>query len=176
MRLLIYSHKNNIKTFWYYSHNILTRLLRSKKNRRNICYFWRQPIENEWANKIWWTFELDKTVEKDRRVVHRVIASVNEWQRVVQQVTTNYNEWQRVIQQKYFSDHCFCYWWFLLFCINKYPIINILSTASIFFVGLFSNFSFKGNTEFLFSSKMWYLRSSGSLVGTHEIKNFNPIK
>ena len=53
VRLFVYSHKNNIKTFWYFSHNNLIRLLRSKKNRRNICYVWRQLIENEWTNKIW---------------------------------------------------------------------------------------------------------------------------
>ena len=28
VRLFVYSHKNNIKTFWYYSHNNLIRLLR----------------------------------------------------------------------------------------------------------------------------------------------------
>ena len=39
MRLSAYCHKNNTKTFSYYSHNILIRLLRSKKDRRNICYF-----------------------------------------------------------------------------------------------------------------------------------------
>ena len=60
MRLLVYSHKNNIKTFWYYSHNILIRLLRSKKDRRNICYFWRQFIENEWKKQSPVMFELDK--------------------------------------------------------------------------------------------------------------------
>ena len=31
MRLLVYSHKNKIKMFWYYSHNIFIRLLRSRK-------------------------------------------------------------------------------------------------------------------------------------------------
>ena len=31
-RLFVYSHKNNIKMFWYYSHNILIRLLRSPKH------------------------------------------------------------------------------------------------------------------------------------------------
>ena len=60
MRLLAYSHKNNIKTFWYYSHNILIRLLRSKKDRLNICYFWRQFIENEWKKQSPVMFELDK--------------------------------------------------------------------------------------------------------------------
>ena len=34
-----------------------------------------------------------------------------------------------MIQQKYFSDHFFRYWWFLLFLIIKYPIINISSSA-----------------------------------------------
>ena len=32
VRSLVYSHKNNIKMFWYYSHNILKRLLRSEKS------------------------------------------------------------------------------------------------------------------------------------------------
>ena len=36
VRLFVYSHKNNIKTFRYYSHNILIRLLRSKKDRWNM--------------------------------------------------------------------------------------------------------------------------------------------
>ena len=52
VRLFVYSHKNNIKTFWYYPHNNLIRLVRSKKDRRNICYFWRQLIKNESTNKI----------------------------------------------------------------------------------------------------------------------------
>ena len=52
LRLFVYSHKNNIKMFWYYSRNILIRLLRSKKDHRNICYFWRQFFENEWKNKV----------------------------------------------------------------------------------------------------------------------------
>ena len=47
-RLFTCSHKNNIKMFWYYSHDILIRLLRSKKDRWRICYFWRQPIEYVW--------------------------------------------------------------------------------------------------------------------------------
>ena len=50
VRLFIYSHENNIKLFWYHSLNILIRLirlLRSKKDRRNICYFGRQLIEND---------------------------------------------------------------------------------------------------------------------------------
>ena len=38
MRLLVYSDKNNIKTFSY-SHNILIRLLRSKEDRRNTIPF-----------------------------------------------------------------------------------------------------------------------------------------
>ena len=50
------------------------------------------------------------------------------------------------------------------------------ATVSVFFVKLFSNCSFNWNTDFIFYSKMWYLWSSGSLVGTHEMKNFNPIK
>ena len=58
MRLLVYSHKNNTKTFWY-SHNTLIRLLRSEKDRRNICYFWRQFIENEWKKQSSVIFELD---------------------------------------------------------------------------------------------------------------------
>ena len=53
VRLFFYSHKNNIKMFWYYSHNILIRLLRWEKDRRKICYIWRQRIKNEWTNKIW---------------------------------------------------------------------------------------------------------------------------
>ena len=32
----------------------------------------------------------------DRRMVHRVTTSDNEWQRVVQQMKTNDNEWQRM--------------------------------------------------------------------------------
>ena len=59
MRLLVYSHMNNIKTFWYYSHNILIRLLRSRKDHRNICYFWRQFIENEWKKQSSVIFELE---------------------------------------------------------------------------------------------------------------------
>ena len=46
VRLFVYSQKNNITTFWY-SCNVLVRLLRSKKDRWNICYFWRQLIQNE---------------------------------------------------------------------------------------------------------------------------------
>ena len=34
VRLFVYSHKNNFKTFWYYSHNILIRLLRSNRSSR----------------------------------------------------------------------------------------------------------------------------------------------
>ena len=36
VRLFVYSHKNNIETFWYYSHNNLIRLLRSNKDHRNM--------------------------------------------------------------------------------------------------------------------------------------------
>ena len=43
-------------------------------------------------------------------------------------MTTSENEWQRVIQQKYFSDQFFRCWWFSLFFINKYPIINTSSS------------------------------------------------
>ena len=32
LELFGYCHKNNIKIFWYYSHNILIRLLRSKED------------------------------------------------------------------------------------------------------------------------------------------------
>ena len=37
VRLFIYSHKSNIKMFWYYSPNILIRLSKSKVDRWNIC-------------------------------------------------------------------------------------------------------------------------------------------
>ena len=50
-RLFVYSHKNNMKMFWYYSHSILISLLRSKKDRWNICYIWRQFIKNEWKEQ-----------------------------------------------------------------------------------------------------------------------------
>ena len=65
-RLLVYSHQNNIKKFWYYSHNILIRLLRSKKDRRNICYFWRQFNENKWKKQSYVIFELDNVGKKRR--------------------------------------------------------------------------------------------------------------
>ena len=64
MRLLVYSHKNNIKTFRYYSHNILIRLLRSEKDRRKIGYLWRQFIENKWKKKCSVIFELDNLGKK----------------------------------------------------------------------------------------------------------------
>ena len=66
MILLVHSDKNNIKTFWYYSHNILIRLLRSKNYRRNICYFWSQFIENEWKKQSSVIFELDNVGKKRR--------------------------------------------------------------------------------------------------------------
>ena len=139
MRLFIFSRKNNI----------LIRLLRSKKDRRNICYFWCQPIENERTNKIWQTLELDKTVEKGSFIKRQTsgTSSDNECQQMAKSGTTSDNEWQRVIKQKYFSGHCFCCWQFPLFLISKYPIINILSSTSICFVELFSNFSFKWNID-----------------------------
>ena len=43
VRLFIYSHNNKIQMF---SRNIVIRLLRSKTDRWNICYFWHQVIEN----------------------------------------------------------------------------------------------------------------------------------
>ena len=43
-------------------------------------------------------------------------------------MTTSDSEWQRVIQQKYLSDQFFRCWWFSLFFINKYPIINTSSS------------------------------------------------
>ena len=52
---------------------------------------------------------------------------------MVRQVAKSDNKWQRMIQEKYFSDHSFRYWQFLLFLIIKYPIINISASASIFF-------------------------------------------
>ena len=50
VRLFGYSHENNIKMFWYYSRNILIRLMRWKKNRWNICYRWRQ-FHWKWMKK-----------------------------------------------------------------------------------------------------------------------------
>ena len=43
-------------------------------------------------------------------------------------MTTSDNKWQRMIQQKYLSDQFFRCWWFSLFFINKYPIINTSSS------------------------------------------------
>ena len=47
--------------------------------------------------------------KNDKRVVHRVTTSDNEWQRVVQRVTTNgnewYNKWQRMTTNGTTSDY-----------------------------------------------------------------------
>ena len=40
--------------FWYHSLNILIRLLRSKKDRRNICYFRSQLVENDQVYSNTW--------------------------------------------------------------------------------------------------------------------------
>ena len=47
----------------------------------------------------------------DRRVVHRVTTSDNDWQRVVQRVTTNDNEWQRMTASGTSSDNKWCNEW-----------------------------------------------------------------
>ena len=123
VRLFVYSHKNNIKLFWYCSQNIFIKLLRSKKNRQNICCFWRQSIENEWTNKVWLIKQYRKSrLEKDTRMVNRVTtngtANPNEWQRV----TTNDKEWynKNISLTTFFAVDDFF----------SFPLINIQSLIS----------------------------------------------
>ena len=47
-----YSHKNNMKMFSFYSCNILIRLMRSKEDRRNICYFCPQFLKMNEKSKF----------------------------------------------------------------------------------------------------------------------------
>ena len=56
---------------------------------------------------------------KDRRVVHRVTTSANEWYNEWQRMATSDNEWQRVVQRVTTSDH-FAYFFFF-FQIRKEP-------------------------------------------------------
>ena len=78
VRLFIYSYKNNIKMFWYHSLNILIRLLRSKKDRRNICYFGSQLVENDQVYSNTWVsthvntsqHDFDTSQNKSTRVQH----------------------------------------------------------------------------------------------------------
>ena len=49
-----------------------------------------------WFCFAWFSSFLDDRLSKDRRVVHRVTTSDNEWQRIKTSGTTSDNKWQRV--------------------------------------------------------------------------------
>ena len=72
VRLFIYSYKNNIKMFWYHSLNILIRLLRSKKDRRNICYFGSQLIENDQVySNTWVSTHVNTSQHESTQIWHK---------------------------------------------------------------------------------------------------------
>ena len=72
VRLFIYSYKNNIKMFWYHSLNILIRLLRSKKDRRNICYFGSQLIENDQVySNTWVSTHVNASQHESTQIWHK---------------------------------------------------------------------------------------------------------
>ena len=72
VRLFIYSYKNNIKMFWYHSLNILIRLLRSKKDRRNICYFGSQLVENDQVySNTWVSTHVNTSQHESTQIWHK---------------------------------------------------------------------------------------------------------
>ena len=134
MRLFGCSHKNNNKTFWYYSHNILI-LLRSKKDPQNIWYFCINSLKMNEQSFV--NFELDKTVEKGSFIKRQTSGASNDskWYNKWQRMTTNDNAWcnKNISLTTVFAVDCFLSFWL----INTASLISCLLHPYFFL----SNFS-----------------------------------
>ena len=119
---IIYSHnilQNVLILFAQYSYKIIEIREKPPKHLLLLAIHWKWVNKQNLVN-----FELDKTIEKESSIKRQAsgTSSDNGW----------YNEWQQMTTNS--KTKIFLCWWFLLFLINKYPIINILSSACIFFV------------------------------------------